>query len=479
MLARGKLRSFCRLLLCGFLASVSVAAGAQKDARRDEKTQLDAELQEAIDRTALAYRQRYYPDDLLQGYVNDLGQSVVPKEVPAGVLFSFRVIDDPMPNAVALPDGRIFIHSGLLAFVDNEAQLVTILGHEVAHVVEQHTIEAIKAARSLKRALFAGLMGGLTAALTKSKEAADAAASLTMAVQSASFSRKQEDEADLAGCRYAMSRGFDPRTAVGFFDKLTQKFGEQGRLSNLLFGTHSLNKDRARNIEKLLSGDLANEYNKLRTEGKLAVTTGQFRFFASGMIRDAAISVAEAYDRYDLARDRLEAIVDVRPRDPKTLWHLGRIYRLVARTEEDKQKALDFLQRAAEADERSLYPEIHRDLGLLLATRTGNATAAAESLKKYVSGYVARHRNHPPDLAQIYDYLLMFGDGKWLAPEVPRQLLAEAPREPVATPAPAVQHPSASEPSPTRSAAEAGAEQPAQPAPAPATPPKPKATKRR
>jgi predicted Zn-dependent protease len=456
-----------------------LAARERKEAKKpQERPQLDPELQEAIDRTALAYRERYYRDELLQGYVNDLGQSVVPREVPAGVLFSFRVIDDPTPNAVALPDGRIFIHSGLLAFVENEAQLVTILGHEVAHVVEEHTIEAIRAARSVRRALWAGLVGGVVGAISKSKEAADTATALAMSVQAASFSRKQEDEADLAGCRYAMSRGFDPKTAVGFFDKLTQKFGEQGRLSNLLFGTHSLNKDRARNIEKMLSGDLANEYNKLRAEGKLTVATGQFRFFASGMIRDAAIAVAESYDRYDLAKDRLEAIVDVRPRDPKTLWYLGRIYRLVARTEEDKQKALDFLQRAAEADERSLYPEIHRDLGLLLATRTGNATAAADSLKKYVSAYVTRHRTHPPDLAQIYDYLLMFGDGKWLAPEVPRQLLAEVPAEARQAPAAAAQPPAVSQgPPPTPAAVEQPSAEPNQPVPT--TPPKPKPTKRR
>ncbi|HXG32047.1 MAG TPA: M48 family metalloprotease [Bryobacteraceae bacterium] len=417
------------IVMTGCLLVTAEASSAdRKDGRgSDQRVQLDPELQQAVDQTALEYRKKYYQDDLLQGYVNELGQSLVPKELPAGVLFSFRVIDDPIPNAVALPDGRIFIHSGLLAFVDNEAQLATILGHEIAHVVENHTVEAIRAATSLKRGLLGALVGGVVGGLTKSKEAADLAMSLTMAVQSAAFSRKQEDEADLAGCRYAMFRGFDPRTAVQFFDKLTTQFGEQGRLSNLLFGTHSLNKDRARNIEKLLAGDLAQDYNKFRGEGKLTVSTGQFRFFASGMVRDTAIRLAEVYDRYDLAKERLESIVDVRPRDPKTLWHLGRIYRLVARTEEDKRRSLEFLERAVQADERALYPEIHRDLGLMLATRAGDSTRAAESLRKYVAGYVAHYRRHPPDLAQIYDYLLMFGDSKWTAPEVPRQLLIEVP----------------------------------------------------
>ncbi len=385
---------------------------------------IDQELQAQVDQVALTYRQKYYRDELLQGYINDLGQSLVPSETPPGILFSFRVIDDPIPNAVAFPDGRIFVHSGLLTFVENEAQLAMILGHEIGHVIEQHTIEAIKESRSFKRGLISGLAGGVAGAITKNRDIAQTTMAAAATVQLSAYGRKQEDEADLVGCRLAMNRGFDPMSAVGFFQKLKSRLGEQGRLSNLLFGTHSLNTTRAENVQKLLGGELAAQYNKLRTEGKLAVAGGQFRFHAAGMVRDTAIQFAEVYDRYDLAKESLESIIDVRPRDPKTLWYFGRVYRLVARTDEDKSKALDLLQRAAEADERGMYPEINRDLALMLATRTGNSAAAAESLRKYLAGYVTRHRAYPPDLLQIYDYLLLFGDGKWVAPEPPRQLIA-------------------------------------------------------
>lgn len=128
------------------------AYALQKD-KPDKLDEIEKEIQAEVDQVALHYRNREYKDEFLQGYITELGQSLVPAETPQGILFSFRVIDDPVPSAVAFPDGRIFIHSGLLTFVENEAQLVTILGHEIGHVVERHAVEAIKEARSFKRNL--------------------------------------------------------------------------------------------------------------------------------------------------------------------------------------------------------------------------------------------------------------------------------------------------------------------------------------
>jgi predicted Zn-dependent protease len=389
----------------------------QKD-KPDKLNEIEREIQDDIDRIALLYRGRLYKDEFLQGYITELGQALVPKEVPEGILFSFRVIDDPIPNAVALPDGRIFIHSGLLTFVENEAQLVTILGHEIGHVIERHVVEAIKEARSLKRGLFAAIAGAATAAITRDEQAAQTAMQITASVQNSNYSRKQEDEADLIGCSLAMNGGYDPAEALGFFGKLRARFGEQDRLSNLLVGSHSLNEDRMKNIQKLIDGELSDEYNQKKGAGELTVGSGLLRLHTSQMIRETAHKLAEVYDRYDLALELLESIMDVRAKDPKTLWYLGKIHRLVARTEEQKNQALDLLQRAVEADQRNLYPEINKDFALMLASRTRNLPAAVESLKRYVVGYSEKYHSYPPDLEDIYDYLLLFGDGSWTAPKV-------------------------------------------------------------
>ena len=395
----------------------------KEDKKAKELRKIEEQLQAAVDEVALSYRSHYYDDDFLQGYLSEIGQSLVPAETPPGILFSFRVIDSPIPNAVALPDGRIFIHSGMLIFVENEAQFVSILGHEIAHVLERHTAKAIKESRSLKRGLFSTIAGGFTAAMTKDQSAADATSQFVNTVQSSHYNREQEDEADLIGCRLAMKRGFDPSQSIAFFEKLTANFGEEDRLSNLLFGSHSLNSDRARNIRNLLDNELSSEYRMLKNAGELTVGRGKFRFHSSRMIRDTAWDLADRWDRYDLAKKLLESIQDIRSRDPKTLWYLGKVYRLVARTQEETNKALELLQRAVEADVRNQYPAINRDLGLMLASHTENQSAACESLKRYVVLHMTKYNRRPEDLEDIYDYLLLFGDGVWTAPKIETEFL--------------------------------------------------------
>ena len=103
------------------------------------------EVGDELDELGASLLDERYADPFLQDYVNELGQSLVPKETPAGTLFSFRVLDNPEPNAFALPDGRIYINSGLLLFVQNEAQLAVVLGHEIAHVTERHYVESVRA----------------------------------------------------------------------------------------------------------------------------------------------------------------------------------------------------------------------------------------------------------------------------------------------------------------------------------------------
>lgn len=154
-----------------FAAPLPVALGApavqntnQRESREArENAEILKEADEEINEFALALLHYRYGDSFLQEYVNELGQSLVPRETPAGILFSFRVLNSRVPNALALPDGRIFINSGLLAFVQNEAQLTMILGHEIGHVLEQHYVESVRQAR--RSALLNTIVGGAAGAV--------------------------------------------------------------------------------------------------------------------------------------------------------------------------------------------------------------------------------------------------------------------------------------------------------------------------
>src|SRR5208337_2552413 len=79
-------------------------------------------------------------DPGLQAYIDSVGKQVLgDRPVPEKVTYRFLVLRDPTVNAFALPNGSVYIHTGLLALLVNEAQLASILGHETAHVYERHS----------------------------------------------------------------------------------------------------------------------------------------------------------------------------------------------------------------------------------------------------------------------------------------------------------------------------------------------------
>ena len=109
----------------------------------DEKRiwEKSAEEQRKLDRTKKIVR-----DPLLEEYLSEIGRKLTPKKLKGSevLTFQFKIIRDPALNAFAYPNGKIYVHSGLIARVDNEAQLATILSHEMTHSVNRHTVRAVR-----------------------------------------------------------------------------------------------------------------------------------------------------------------------------------------------------------------------------------------------------------------------------------------------------------------------------------------------
>ena len=416
---------------------------AQKtDQERERSDELRVKIQPRVDEIGIALARREYSDQLVGAYLNSLGQSMVPEEVDASVSFSFRVLYEIRPNAMALPDGRIYVTTGMLSMVENEAELAFVLGHEIAHVTEEHVLDQWRRIRTTERrnkiigtaagiglgGLIGGKKGGgagATAGATLGAAIGFGIASVANAVMRAKFSREQEKEADLIGAELAMARGFDPDGGRALFQNLHDRFGKRrfslGRALSSKFATHPAFHVRATNIHSVLSGDLASLYQSRLDSGALATGSGRFGRVLSAVIRDNGILLAEESDRYDLALENLQRAYRYRPNDPRVLWGLGRVNQLLARTDEQLQQAEDFLANAVEADQRKLYPAIHRDLAYFRAAEREDYTAAAEGLRQYVQGHVAMHGVLPSDLDEVYDHLVLFGDTSWTAPGVERQ----------------------------------------------------------
>src|SRR6202035_616763 len=91
------------------------------------------------------FREHYgqlYNNPMLQRYLNAIGQRLVPKDSPN--IYSFKILLDPIPKAESFSTGTVLVSTGLIAMLDNEAQLAYVLGHEIAHVERNHFYEATR-----------------------------------------------------------------------------------------------------------------------------------------------------------------------------------------------------------------------------------------------------------------------------------------------------------------------------------------------
>jgi beta-barrel assembly-enhancing protease len=192
-------------------------------------------------------RQKYHPyrNEFVQDYVKRVGErlAATPPARESGFPFTFTVLDENQVNAFALPGGPMFILTGLLRTVDNEAQLAAVMAHEMSHVILRHgTHEASKANMVKLPALLAGELLGNRSIL---------AALTNMGANSfiLKFSRDAESEADALGAHLMADAGYNPMEMARFFNKL-QSAGGQGnsRLAQFL-SDHPNPGNRERAIE--------------------------------------------------------------------------------------------------------------------------------------------------------------------------------------------------------------------------------------
>src|ERR1700756_3206844 len=184
-------------------------------------------------------------DPVLTEYVTRVGKRLVSAhEAPeSGFPFTFEVVADPSINAFALPGGPMFINTGLLRAVDNEAQLAGVMGHEMSHVILRHgTNQATKAEFIQLPALLGSQVAG-TSLLGKVMQAGIGFGAGSVLRK---FSRSAESQADLMGSHLMAEAGYDPVQLARFFEKLNT---ENGQHPVQFFSDHPNPENRERAIE--------------------------------------------------------------------------------------------------------------------------------------------------------------------------------------------------------------------------------------
>src|SRR6185436_14741374 len=199
-----------------------------------------------------------YQDDQLQAYVSRLGKQLAADSERPNLPWSFQVVDDPSVNAFALPGGFIFVTRGLLTHLTSEAELVSVLGHEIGHVTARHSVEQMSKAQLAQIGLIAGMI--LKPELANFSDLAQTGLGLLFL----KYSRDDERQADSLGLRYLTREHYEPREMPLVFETLKRvsesEVQSQGRVPNWL-STHPAPEDRVARISQEISqlkGDFSN-----------------------------------------------------------------------------------------------------------------------------------------------------------------------------------------------------------------------------
>jgi len=154
----------------------------------------------------------------LQAYVNEVGQRLAKQSHRANLTWTFTVLDSPDVNAFALPGGYVYVTRGIMAYMDSEADLAGVVGHEIGHVTARHGAQrATKQARAGAGVMAATVLGVLVEAVTGVQGAAQAANQVSTGIAAgniASYSREQELQADQLGAEYLSRVGYSPKHMV-------------------------------------------------------------------------------------------------------------------------------------------------------------------------------------------------------------------------------------------------------------------------
>lgn len=356
-------------LACATPPSAPVAPGGPSASEEAPLREAAAEYDAWIERHSLSFE-----DEALNAYVGGVAQRVlVALGAPADDAIRVRVVRNPLMNAAAFPNGVVHLHTGILARIENEAQLATLLGHELTHYTHRHTLAELRNAQRKRKTRSAMNTLAMLLAIT-GNPAALAVSGLTAVSadrvfksQLEGYSQDLELAADRAGFEAVAKAGYDPRESVRFFELVLLDEELPTVEDPYFYASHPAMNERIAHYRKLLAKTQLAETPEIGAERYQAAV--------------AEVLVANA--RYDLASGRLRSAklaLDrrVRSAPPSAEAHylLGEWQRTQAGAAAKAAQAY----RAAVALDGN-HAQAWRALGLA-ERELGNAAAAGEALAK-------------------------------------------------------------------------------------------------
>jgi predicted Zn-dependent protease len=253
-----------RYLIPAAAAALSLAACSSQPSQQT-RAEMEAESARAFNQMRASMP--LVTDRETIDFVACVAQAVVEVLEPPynDIEWELAIFESESVNAFAMPGGKIGVLSGILRVTENEHQLATVIGHEIAHVTAEHSVNRANQAGLTNfgiNAVAIILGGGYSGATYTAQQALAAGAAFGISLP---YKRGQETEADVIGLEYMARAGFDPRQSVPLWQRMDAGAGKKPAE---FLSTHPASETRIENLINQWQKTLP-LYNKAKAEGRL------------------------------------------------------------------------------------------------------------------------------------------------------------------------------------------------------------------
>lgn len=297
-----------------------------------------------------------------------------------GIRLDFVLVSEPTLSGWVYPYGTIALHTGLMARMDNEAQLGAIMAHEISHFLQRHTYsELIVDGRQSKLGKGLGFLAGLALARetgTFDPNVMEFAGDIWTNLATSGYSKGNEYRADEQGLELMARAGWSRDEALPAFRRLGENSVYGAGDPRKLWSSHPRLEDRLSNLEKEIRRE---ERRRGFVPGEVPESANYYRGIAPVLLIQAKLDINER--QYSRARAALEKYLSVRPDDPEAHFWLGEAWRRENPLGPEFDEAMNAWQSTLSLDD--MYAEAWREVGMAMRVM-GNNGEARNALERYV-----------------------------------------------------------------------------------------------
>ena len=293
-----------------------------------------------------------YHEPELEAYLNHIAKKLLSHSIAPDFRIRIKVLKDPNLNALAYPNGVIYIHSGILARINNEAQLAALLSHEITHCTHRHSINVIRSIRD--RPAFVAAVQDTLAKISAVHAIARLLGATGSMVALNGYTRQLESEADRVGLDLMAKANYDPKEALNLLEHLRQEIEAEGIEEPFWLGSHPNIQQRIKNVENWLALNYGENQSWVKNSTEFQVRLHPV------VLTNARLDLQRG--RFEVARRTTAKYLQMQPDDARAYYLFGEILRQRNR-QNDAKIAVTYYEKAILLDPS--YPEPLKAIGLI------------------------------------------------------------------------------------------------------------------